>query len=620
MRLTSKLLLGVLLAIAFATRAAAQDPGAAERLGARLDAILKIIQGKTPEFTIEVSGSIAGLAESAKLRVGQAGERGFFLDLDGPRDAKGALLRTPEKLTFDVPAKNTCFVASGELPAGAEALQPASLLRAAAALHPIAQTLWPAVEKSDGPSLAAALSLLLDVSDGDKDAGGDAVRIRKGALQIDLRFGESGETWEISVRQGPEQVARLDMAIRGTCALPEPPSGRTIVAVDRAEMERSLQRGAARAIDLKRDDLASVPPPDGVTKIPGARLEAKDGQRTCWLTGSNYEMGLRHGRLLQAEIRKMLDSTLYVVGWAYTVAKGRWFLADMRDAWKRLEPHCDAAYLDELRGLADGAKLDVEEVRLGNMFPELFHCSGFAVAGDSTVGGKLYHGRVLDYMVEIGLQNAQVDFVTRAPGGKGFVNVGYAGFIGCVTGMNEAQVSIGEMGGRGEGRWDGTPMAFLMRRALEKAATLEEAQEIFRSAKRTCEYYYVIADGKSRSAVGVAAWPDRIEFIRPGEAHAELPHPVPGCVLLSGGDRYELLSKRARDAFGKIDEAGALELMSRPVAMNSNLHNVLFVPEDGVYLVAHASLQGHKPAASQKYIRHNLRDDLKILDETAAEK
>src|SRR5439155_9884173 len=133
----------------------------------------------------------------------------------------------------------------------------------------------------------------------------------------------------------------------------------------------------------------------------GARLEMKDGQRVCWLTGMPAEMGRQHGKLLAREIRKVTDSTLYVVGFAYSVGKGKWFLNEIRDAWKRLEPHCDKEYLEELAGVAEGAGIPKEEMSIAAVFPELFHCSGFAVAKDATVGGKLYHGRVLDYMTEI---------------------------------------------------------------------------------------------------------------------------------------------------------------------------------------------------------------------------
>ena len=56
----------------------------------------------------------------------------------------------------------------------------------------------------------------------------------------------------------------------------------------------------------------------------------------------------------------------------------------------------------------------------------------------------------------------------------------YAGFIGSVTGMNAKKISVGEMGGRGLGHWDGVPMAFLVRMALEEANTLDEAVAVFR--------------------------------------------------------------------------------------------------------------------------------------------
>ena len=49
--------------------------------------------------------------------------------------------------------------------------------------------------------------------------------------------------------------------------------------------------------------------------------------------------------------------------------------------------------------------------------------------------------------------------------------------------------------------------------------TLEEVLAIFRETPRTCEYFYVVADGKTNEAVGVAATPDSIEFVNPGQSH-----------------------------------------------------------------------------------------------------
>jgi hypothetical protein len=218
----------------------------------------------------------------------------------------------------------------------------------------------------------------------------------------------------------------------------------------------------------------------------------------------------------------------------------------------------------------------------------------------ATADGTLYHGRVLDYGVDLRLQEHAVLIVAEPTGGIPFVNVSYAGFIGSVTGMNAQHVSIGEMGGRGLGAWQGTPMSLLVREVLETAKDLDTAVEVFRGHKRTCEYYYVIADSKTNRAVGIAATPDNLTEIAPGEAHPRLPKPIADTVLLSAGSRYDDLVKRVQSQHGKLNADTALHLMDRPVAMRSNLHNVLFEPRSTRLWVANASQAG-EPAAEQKY-------------------
>jgi hypothetical protein len=254
--------------------------------------------------------------------------------------------------------------------------------------------------------------------------------------------------------------------------------------------------------------------------------------------------------------------------------------------------------------LASAAGLPREEVRIANFFPELFHCSGFALFGKATVGGKMYHGRILDYLRGMGLEQNATVIVFQPDQGNAWVNVGYAGFVGSVTAMNEKHVAIGEMGGRGEGNWDGKPMAQLVREVMEKANTLEEAVAIMRKGPRTCEYYYVISDAKTKRAVGIAATPDKFETIWPGESHKLLPHGTPDTVLLSAGDRYEELAQRVKAGYGKFDAQGARDLMKRPVCMTSNIHSVLFEPETLDFWVANADSEN--PAAHTRYTHYNL--------------
>src|SRR6185436_11468390 len=172
---------------------------------------------------------------------------------------------------------------------------------------------------------------------------------------------------------------------------------------------------------------------------------------------------------------------------------------------------------------------------------------------------------------------------------------------------------IGEMGGRGEGNWDGKPMAQLLREVMEIASTLEEAVEILRKGPRTCEYYYVVSDGNSKKAVGIAATPDKFETVYLGQSHPLLPHAVKDAVLLSAGDRYEKLVERVKTNYGKIDAQAARELMTRPVAMPSCIHAVLFAPDNLDFWVANADSKN--VASHTRFTKYNLGE---LIDSTPA--
>ena len=76
---------------------------------------------------------------------------------------------------------------------------------------------------------------------------------------------------------------------------------------------------------------------------------------------------------------------------------------------------------------------------------------------------------------------------------------------------------------------------------------------------------------------------------------------------MSAGDRYEELSRRAHAGHGGFTAAEALQLMSRPVAMKSNLHNVLFAPKSTDFWVAHAGTD-RTPAAERPFQKFSLRE------------
>lgn len=349
-------------------------------------------------------------------------------------------------------------------------------------------------------------------------------------------------------------------------------------------------------------------------------LEKINGYDVLHLKGSPYEMGYQHGVLMRDSVRKNLDTLLRVKG-DQTLVEVAGFKLKPRDVLSQIinvqKPFVAQKFTDEMDGLAAGAGLPTDDIRAANFIPELFHCSGFAIAGSATADGTLYHGRVLDYATDWGLQEHAVIIVAEPDNGIPYVNISYAGFVGSVTGMNASHISIGEMGGGGLGNWQGVPMAQLMREVIESAETLEDAIKVFQDNPRTCQYFYVIADGKTGKSVGMEATWEKVDVIHAGQSHPLLPHAVNECALLSAGGRYHELVRRVKAGSGTFTAESALTLMDRPVAMGSNLHNVLFEPASTKFWVANAA-PDRSPAAEQPYYAFQLTDLLSRQPDSGA--
>lgn len=361
--------------------------------------------------------------------------------------------------------------------------------------------------------------------------------------------------------------------------------------------------------------------------------------------GNPYEIGYQHGSLLRDKVHKNLERFVSDAATARIPDQERLqaFCKEIPNMMQYIPP----ALLMEMMGVADGAQVPFQKILMLNLFPEMFHCAGIVLGANTTRNGRLLHARVLDYGFKNQLEDTAVIMVVRPDDGYPFVNVSYAGFVGTVTGMNMQKISIGEIGGQGYGDWDGIPMALLLRQVLQYSRSIDEATSILTLFKRTCEYYYVVADGKTNQSLGYYATPQQLQTIHPGSNYAifapnnvkdnkkdkyihsdftitttshqtvfydakkqliALAHQQPSdCLILTGfskPERFQLMTDRILERIGDIRLLDLVLAMKAPFASSDNLHNVIFSPATLEFWVAHAG--DGLPACDQNYINYHL--------------
>jgi dienelactone hydrolase len=260
--------------------------------------------------------------------------------------------------------------------------------------------------------------------------------------------------------------------------------------------------------------------------------------------------------------------------------------------------------------------------------------------GPATRDGKLYHTRSLDYALDIGnkkrVQENSLVIVYEPDDGHAYVTIGWAGFLGCVSGMNAKGISIGEMGSKSKDEnYAGVPMIFLLREALRQGGTLEQAVEVFRKGPRTCGYNFIVADGKIPDARALEVNRSQILEFAPGDpAENVAPHePLANCVRrcnhfigestaktqrqeydprranLPSWLGYSMMTGWLREHQGKIDAPGMIQLLRMYPYFHPCLHQVVFCPSSLDFWVSYASdprKTKEAGAQNQPFYRYNL--------------
>ena len=367
--------------------------------------------------------------------------------------------------------------------------------------------------------------------------------------------------------------------------------------------------------------------------------ETQDGVRVVYLSGTPYDMGRQHGEALRSEVRAGVSK---ILGYFRGYLKIPWLRSRLVNwwldsPWRQARPFIPPDYLEELRGLADGSGVPLAELYRLHAIPDrTYTCSNLAAWGRATQDGRLIHVRNLDWNIDAGIQDLATVFVVHPKGKHAFVNVGWAGFIGVLTGVNDAQLSIGQIGAdTTDITFRGEPMTFLMRQVMEQADSLDESRGIIEQAKRTVGVNYLIADAHARRAIAMeTTWHHAKTFEANDAAEQDVRYarPVPDTVFradtamdpeirslqnASHGDprrpglesptgsaydiRYLGQAAGVHAHYGTLDAATAQDIAQK-IAPGSNVQSVVFAwPELWV-----ANAVGRQPAAKTTYHRLDL--------------
>ena len=225
--------------------------------------------------------------------------------------------------------------------------------------------------------------------------------------------------------------------------------------------------------------------------------------------GAPFEMGRTQGELLREEARPLLER---ILGACQASDPERCSDKNLDAAWEAVSPHTDPRFIEELRGIAEGAGVPFDAVRRTHMIPVVqnYSCSSIAAWGKATKNGHLYQTRNLDWHLGLGAHEYGCLVVYLPEKGVPHVNVTFAGYIGSNTGLSAAGIALSEMGdspGR-DHPWDmnGVHFTSLFRTVMYDAKDLGQAIGMFQDAKRIKKYHYVVGDGKAeRRAVKMLA-------------------------------------------------------------------------------------------------------------------
>lgn len=307
---------------------------------------------------------------------------------------------------------------------------------------------------------------------------------------------------------------------------------------------------------------------------------------------------------LVAAPQELLEKLGYPGGWEGLVKRGQLFQRYLPEDYKR-----------ELAVLARQTGLSPEELLALNALPDMyrnFACSSLIVLPERSTTGTMLFGRNLDFFSPRQLYRYTIIKVYEQPGKRyRFASVGFPGFIGCLSGMNEAGLCLAvhevHLTADGSPMFSphGMPYALLLRRIMEECGTVDEAIAMLKASPRTTLLNIALCD--TRRAAVAEITPRRVEVRHPenGICVCTNHFRTPSLRTLVFSWRYDRLIKTVE--LSQIDVATVQKKLDEANLAFLTIQSMVFEPSA---LVIHLASE-RPPATKRPYHRVDLSQWLK---------
>jgi isopenicillin-N N-acyltransferase like protein len=381
-----------------------------------------------------------------------------------------------------------------------------------------------------------------------------------------------------------------------------------------------------------RSDIIRTPE-DEQAILQKARLDyTEDGRvRVLYTRGTPYERGYQHGALLRQEVS---DN----IGYLYDQARNKFRLEELfAESYERMRPFISQEYVEEMHGLAHGSRLPLHVIHGIHALPEIGEWGGkkrIQKVVKEMMAGNLGTScsnlciwdspedaflsvRILDWGLHriSRLHRFPLIHVSEHESGMIAANIGWIGFLGAVSGMNEQGITLGEMGygDKPNETLAGKPMPFLLRDILSFAHNLRDVRDIIQGSPGTNSFVYLMTDGKARQAEIYLRDRDRFVVYEQNQEILDGNTKVPPIdKTLYGGHYIDRMTEMLTQYKGKI----TVELLQKKIipyiAMPSNFQNVVYDAQNLRFWVANARGQQWR-AADEEYTYFDLRAAIAMM-------